>query len=71
MTHYQYPLSLQHTFARKSVDDSLPAFLMLPERVLNGRIHGVENCIIASVHLFGGETMYRTKERKEALRKFF
>ena len=71
MTHYHYPLFLQHTLARKSVDDSLSAFFMLPERFLNGKIHGVENDIIASVHLFGGETMYRTKERKEALRKFF
>ena len=39
---------------------------MLPERVICGKIG---NEMLASVQLFGGETMYRTKERKEALRK--
>ena len=65
-TRYQYPLFLQHAFARKSADDSLPAFLMLPERVICGKIG---NEMLASVQLFGGETMYRTKARKKALRK--
>ena len=56
-THYQYPLFLHHPFSRKSADDSLPSFLMLPERVLCDKIHGFENDMFAFVHLFGGETM--------------
>ena len=60
-TNYQCPFSLQHDFDKNSADDLLPAFLMLPERVICGKRIEFGNDMLAYVQIFGDENMYKTK----------